>query len=391
MAAINHRRHDMAMPKNLNIKLPSFCYAIFFLVFSTPLYPQVLPDDRADLMYHSYDGGGVTVDGPAVFVRKSVEDTFSFSGSYYVDNISSASIDVVTSASKYSERREEKGLGVDYMHRDTLLRLSYVTSTESDYDAQTISFDLSQDFFGDMTTVSMGYTQGSDTVGRVDVPAFSEDIDRDQYRIGISQIITKELILSLNYEAITDLGYLNNPYRGVRLGGSSVITPNAPEVYPRTRKSHALSLAAIQHLPYNSALRFDYRSFQDTWEIRANAYELGYSKYVETKEWLLTLYYRFYNQSNASFYQDYFETEQNYMARDKELSTFTSQAIGSRLSYTFLNSPWKFIDRGTINISNEYIEFEYDDFTNIDINSSSFGKDYSFYANTLQLFVSVWY
>ena len=32
--------------------------------------PRVLPDDRADLLYHYYDGGGVTIDGPSLLVRK---------------------------------------------------------------------------------------------------------------------------------------------------------------------------------------------------------------------------------------------------------------------------------------------------------------------------------
>src|SRR4030065_85508 len=56
----------------------------------------VLPDDRADALYHYNDGGGVTVRGPALLVRKSVADTVSLSGRYYVDTITSASIAVVT-------------------------------------------------------------------------------------------------------------------------------------------------------------------------------------------------------------------------------------------------------------------------------------------------------
>jgi hypothetical protein len=46
----------------------------------------VLPDDRADLMYHSYDGGGVKIDGPSLLVRKQVSDNFSVFGNYYVDS-----------------------------------------------------------------------------------------------------------------------------------------------------------------------------------------------------------------------------------------------------------------------------------------------------------------
>ena len=59
----------------------------------------VLPDDRADVLYHLYDGGGVEIDGPSVLVRKKVGKSLSFVGNYYVDMISSASIDVITTAS----------------------------------------------------------------------------------------------------------------------------------------------------------------------------------------------------------------------------------------------------------------------------------------------------
>ncbi|MDJ0806416.1 MAG: hypothetical protein QNJ78_06230, partial [Gammaproteobacteria bacterium] len=71
-----------------------------------PAGSAVLPEDRADLMYHVYDGGGVEVTGPSILVRKSVGESVSISGNYYVDSISSASIDVITSASPYQEERK---------------------------------------------------------------------------------------------------------------------------------------------------------------------------------------------------------------------------------------------------------------------------------------------
>ena len=42
----------------------------------------VLPEDRADLLYHRYDGGGVVVDGPSVLVRKKFADTVSVVANY---------------------------------------------------------------------------------------------------------------------------------------------------------------------------------------------------------------------------------------------------------------------------------------------------------------------
>ena len=54
----------------------------------------VLPEDRADVLLHSYDGGGVTIQGPSLLVRKQFAQKFSVSANHYVDKVSSASIDV---------------------------------------------------------------------------------------------------------------------------------------------------------------------------------------------------------------------------------------------------------------------------------------------------------
>jgi hypothetical protein len=69
-----------------------------------------LPEDSAEALLHVYKGGGVTAWGPAFLVRKSVADRFSLTGSYYLDAVSNASIDVVTTASKYKETRHEFAL-----------------------------------------------------------------------------------------------------------------------------------------------------------------------------------------------------------------------------------------------------------------------------------------
>ena len=58
----------------------------------------VLPDDRSDILYHQYVGGGVEIDGPSILVRKSIGKSVSVAANYYVDMISSASIDVITTA-----------------------------------------------------------------------------------------------------------------------------------------------------------------------------------------------------------------------------------------------------------------------------------------------------
>ena len=58
-------------------------------------------------MLHAYNGGGVKAWGPALLVRKSLLDKVSLLRPYYVDMVSNASIDVVTTASPYQETRHE--------------------------------------------------------------------------------------------------------------------------------------------------------------------------------------------------------------------------------------------------------------------------------------------
>lgn len=339
----------------------------------------VLPEDRSDLLYHYYNGGGVSVKGPALLVRKGLQDKLSLSASYYVDSISSASIDVMTSGSPYTDRREESGLGLAYLYRDTLMSVGYSNSDESDYQARTASVDVAQDLLSGMTTLSLGYGRGEDTVGRRDDPSFQRLVDRWQYRLGLTQVLTPRLLLGLHYEAISDEGLLNNPYRSARVSGTSV-----PERYPDTRSSHAAALRFLAHLDARNALRVEYRFFRDTWEIRADTIEFGYSQYLGDR-WLLEGTFRNYAQSRASFYSDNFATEMNYMARDKELSTFSSQSFGVKATYVLARAPL-FFDKMTVNAGYERIRFNYDDFTDIRT-----GALYAFSANVLQLYLSAWY
>lgn len=339
----------------------------------------VLPEERADAMYHFYDGGGVRVTGPALLVRKNMADKISVSGSYYTDTISCASVDVISTASPFKEKRTEVGAGVDYLYNDSLMSLSVTKSDEPDYRADTVSMNVSQDVFGGTTTLNMGYSRGKDTVLENTDASFSDYVNRYQYRLGVSQILTPTLRVSLNYEAITDEGYLNSPYRSARYFGAGIA-----ERYPRSRESQAVALRTFFYMRPHSSLRFEYRYFRDTWDIAADTWEAAYSTYT-SKPWLMELRYRFYTQNNASFYSDNFTKLQNYMARDKELSTFKSHTLGGKLTYVFQSRP-SFLTKSTINLAYDHIAFKYADFS--DVRS---GAPYAFNANVLQLFLSIWY
>jgi hypothetical protein len=355
---------------------------------------SVLPEDRTDFLYHRYDGGGVTIDGPSVLVRKSVGKSVSLAANYYVDMVSSASIDVITTASPYKEERTQYSLSGDYLRGNTTISMGFTNSTESDFDANTYSLALNQDMFGQLTTLTLSYSYGDDTVRRSDDPNFFRDNTRQQYGVGITQILTRNMIAALNFEVITDEGFLNNPYRSVRYldPGSPVGFSFEPELYPRTRTTNAVGIRAKYYLPYRAALEAQYRYFIDTWNIESHTASIAYVH--PWQDFIFTAKYRYHTQTGAHFFRDLFARSEatNFRGRDKELSPLSSQTFKLQAAYEFLSDGWGFIDKGSVNLSLDYLQVDYDEFRDISA-GAPLGSEplYSLDATVLQLFVSLWY
>jgi hypothetical protein len=352
-------------------------------LFAAPTRGALLPEDRVDLMYHYYNGGGTRVDGPALLVRKGIGERVSAYASYFVDNVSCASIDVVTTASPFKEKRQEYGGGVDYLYRNSTVGLSVQRSNEPDYVSSTVGATVAHEVFDGLTTISLGYNQSRAEVGKAHTD-FSDHANRYQYKLGVSQVVTKSLLMNLNYETILEDGYLQSPYRSARLLGLSV-----PEVYPRTRDSHAVAFGMIQGLgssdgQLRSSGYLRYRYFWDTWSIRAQTVELGYGTRLDER-WLVEPRLRHYKQSAASFYADDFTTQMVFMARDRELSDFSNNALGVKASYLLFNNRFR-LSRAALNFDYEFIRYHYNNFTDVRT-----GQLYEYKANVFQVFLSGWF
>ncbi len=336
-----------------------------------------LPPDRAEAMYHRYSGGGLTSDGPALLVRKSIADKVSLTGQLYVDAVSNASVDVVTTASPYKERRTEFGLGLEYAVRDANITLGLASSSEPDYKADAFSVDVSQETFGGMTTVNLGFTRAADKVGQKTI-GFFDQAKHWQYRVGVTQILTPKWLASVNLEAIADSGYLGNPYRAARVFGAAV-----PENVPRTRSSRALNFRAIGDLGSRDAIRGSYRYFWDNWDVKSHTFEGGYSRYVG-ESFLLDGFVRHYRQSKASFYSDDAQVQNTYVTRNRQLGTYDGNTLGGKVAYSWRKVPGQYEIK--FNGALEVLRYRYSDYT--DLRS---GSAYSLSATVLQLYVTANY
>ncbi|MFT4653121.1 MAG: hypothetical protein ACJA0G_000817 [Kangiellaceae bacterium] len=369
-------------------------YIITNAVLSVGVSASVLPPDRSDVMYKSYQGDGVTIDGPSVLLRKQIGNHVSVSANYYVDTVSGASIDVRATASAYQEERVQTVVGTDFLHEKSLLSLSFTNSSENDFNANSVYVGLSQAFFGDLTTVSMSYSKGWDEVGKTGDDSFLEEADRQKFGFGVSQIMTKSLIIGFNAEHISDEGYLNNPYRSIRFADTSSDRgfSFATEIYPTTRSSNAYSINANYYLPYRAALYGDARVYSDSWGIEAKNARVGYLHPFDNI--LLDVFVRYYTQQNADFYGDLFSrpNEFNFMARDKEMSTYSGITAGVSLSYE-----WKFSENATVKKSSvhfeyDYMKFDYENFRDVTA-QAPVGEEplFGFSASVLKIYASIWY
>ena len=361
---------------NMTNKTPFF-KAFFILLItvksiftSSVAMAATLPVDSVDILHHRFDGGGMEIDGPFILVRKSIGTQVSVNGHYYVDSVSAASIDVIANASEYTEERTEVSAGVDFLHEKTMISTGYTNSEENDFEANSVFLSIGQDFFGDLTKLTMGYARGWDEVGKIESD-FSEDVDRQIYKLGVSQVLTKNSLMGLDIETISDEGYLNNPYRSYRF--FDLDNPEntkgfgtATEVYPETRTSTAVALRSLYYLPYRASIKGEYRYFSDSWGIDAHTYEVLYV-HPFGRQWTLEGRVRRYSQTSADFYSDIFTHEgaNDFLARDKELSTYTGMTYGGGVTYELGQGVIPHINKLKLTLLVDYLKYEYDNFRDV--------------------------
>src|SRR5579883_1635008 len=359
--------------------LAALCLAGF------PAAAGVLPEDRADALYHRYQGGGITVQGPSILVQKRIGDHFAVNANYYQDMISSASIDVLLSASPYKETRTQKTAGAEYQHGKTTYSAGFINSVEPDYKANTSYYSISQDMFGDLTTVTLSYSRGWDQIFRdikangviVNDPTFRQRADHRVYGFSVSQILTRKLIGTLDYQFSSDQGYLASPYREIRYADPTnpIGYTLAPQIYPGTRTMDAFSGSLKYYLPYRAALTGKYRFFTDSWGIVAHTLQVDYVQPVR-HHWTL--------DGNIRYY--------------RELAAFHSITLGFEASYAFSIPRLTWIQKSTATLSFDRMMVNYLDYrdalySKFDPAAVKGGAEplYALDASIYQAYVSLWF
>lgn len=264
-------------------------------------------------------------------------------GHILVDSITSASAATGTAGGEFTERRYEGGLGYTQdLPEHVKVGADGRYSTESDYFSTWIDVHgeialLSQDLrlrllIGhsfDKITNGVAVEQGA-----LGVPSIEHSLGVNLISLGVTQVVTPEIVASIGY----DLGYLDgyqaNVYRVVR-GANQPVSERVPD----TRTRHAVTAEARGYIaPTGTTLVLAYRLYADDWGIVAHTPEVRVVQHV-VRGLELRARYRFYTQSAADFYQSIYTAAQlmdpaTFVTDDEKLSGFQTHTLGGQLSFT---------------------------------------------------------
>ena len=193
-------------------------------------------------------------------------------------------------------------------------------------------------------------------------------MESQSFSVGVSQIITKNLILSGQYEVITDEGFLRSPYRSVRFFIDPFTQGQQSEIYPNTRSSNAASIRAKYFLPYRAAIDTMYRFYTDTWGVLGHTGELGYVHPLDNALGRqLDL-----RRPRALLHADQPPTSTRTSSRAPTTPTSwratrnsrptTRSPPASRATYEFKIERFPWLSKGQLNLRYDYMTVNYDDF-----------------------------
>jgi hypothetical protein len=292
---------------------------------------------------------------------------WSIGGRYLVDVVSAASVDIVSNASnKWHEVRNVGSANASAKAGDATFGASGIVSSEPDYLSLAGGVTLSLDMLDKNVTPFVGYSHGQDSVGRTGLPhEFWKSLQTNSVQLGLTFVMSRSTIASLQGDGVFERGYLAKPYRYIPLfapgKGASVAPgtsadqvnadrlPERPaEQVPSARDRYAIT-GRIAHRMESSTIRLDERGYWDSWSMLASTtdarimFDLG--RYVT-----LWPHLRFHIQNHASFWQRAYEVIPGpngtfgvpaIRAGDRELSPLYTGIAGMGIRWKLTSDPRK--------------------------------------------------
>lgn len=280
---------------------------------------------------------------------------WSVDGSYLVDVVSAASVDVVSTASQpFLELRQAGTLNASYQPHDLGGALNTSISREPDYLSVRAGGSVTQDLRDKNATLFFGYEYGHDIAGRTATPfsVFSNVLDSQAFKGGLTLVLDRRTIGSIVADAVFEDGDQSKPYRyvplfapgtNVPLGASTGLVttlrlPERPlEQLPLSRQRYALSFRLAHRFGSWATLRLDERAYADSWLLAATTTDLRYVMDAGPRV-EIGPHFRFHGQNAVSFWQRAYtlgpgDAYPAFRTGDRELGPLVGTTLGGSLRW----------------------------------------------------------
>ncbi len=296
---------------------------------------------RYDIEVHQFLITGAASENKGYSVAIGTESMSGASPWFIFPGVDGEPIQIMSGATIDESRTDFNG-SFDFYFSGSKLGIGAGHSTENDYRSFSFAINNSLWFNDKNTTLDLSLATSFDTIEPTDAGVdsiyplrpTSEDKTSLNAAVGMSHVINKKLLLgaSVNY-AVYD-GYLSDPYKQVYVAGN-VVGDSRPDV----RKQIALNLQARRFFSGpNAALHADYRYFSTDWGTTSHTVNVAW--YQNLGSWQIVPRIRFYNQSAANFYRNYYINERadGFYSSDYRLSAY--DAISFRIKATKAFGSW---------------------------------------------------
>jgi hypothetical protein len=233
-------------------------------------------------------------------------------------------------------------------------------SREKDYESIGVDGSLSIDFNHHLTTLSFGAGYNQDSVfpvggvtdGLADPGLLSVTSSSPKQvmtaMVGISRVLTRRWMMSIDLSRTAEQGYLTEPYKILSIvdGTSGLPIGQLTENRPSSRTRNSILASSVFHLA-DDVVYGSYRYYWDDWDDRSHTidlryrHELGNAVFVEP-------HLRYYVQSAAGFFRSGLidgAPLPDYATSDYRLGPLTSVTLGATLGFRPRGSPGEWIVR----------------------------------------------
>ena len=237
-------------------------------------------------------------------------------------------------------------------------------SREKDYRSLGWNEKLSVDCMHRLTTLTAGvgmnhdriFPVGGTHVGLTDGSAIlrtgADFKESSSWLVGVSRILTRRWMMSVNGSRSRERGYLTEPYKVVSLEDPVSGTPRAQvtEKRPSRRQRSDLLTSSVYHFT-DDVLYLSHRYYGDDWGIRSQTVDVKYRHELENNRYIQP-HVRYYTQTPADFFTSGLKIGAPlppFASADYRLGPLRSLTIGATYGFHLPTAP------GEVSVRGEYI------------------------------------